>query len=84
MPAQSATLYRMVLPEHTCPFGLRAKATLEQAGYEIDDRPLTSRGEVDAFKSEQDVPSTPVTFIGDERFATSEALEEHLRAEIDG
>jgi hypothetical protein len=30
--SQSATLYRMVLPDHTCPFGVRARQLLEDAG----------------------------------------------------
>ena len=33
-----AVLYRMVLPDHTCPFGVRAKELLEEAGYDVDDR----------------------------------------------
>ena len=32
-----AVLYRM-LPDHTCPFGVRAKELLEEAGYDVDDR----------------------------------------------
>ena len=27
-----ATLYRMKLPDHECPFGVRAKAMLDDAG----------------------------------------------------
>jgi glutaredoxin len=68
----------MVLPEHTCPYGVRAKQMLEQAGYEVDDQQLTSREEVEAFKSKEGVATTPVTFIAGERFPTSEALEEFL------
>ena len=34
--ARSATVYRMVLPEHTCPFGVRAKGLLDRAGFEVD------------------------------------------------
>ena len=49
---RTALLYRMVLPDHTCPFGVRAKELLAQAGYEIDDRLLTSRAQVDAFQQE--------------------------------
>ena len=78
MTSRTATLHRMVLTDHTCPFGLRAKAMLEQAGYEIDNRQLTTREEVDAFKAEQSVTTTPVTFIDGNRYATSEALEEFL------
>jgi len=78
MTSRTATLHRMVLPDHTCPHGVRAKAMLEQAGYEIDDQQLTTREEVDAFKEKEGVPTTPVTFIDGNRYATSEALEEFL------
>ena len=33
---RSAVLYRMVLPDHTCPFGVRAKGLLDRAGFEVD------------------------------------------------
>jgi len=78
MPSRTATIHRMVLPDHTCPFGVRAKAMLEQAGYEIDDQQLTTRAEVEAFKEQESVATTPVTFIDGNRYATSEALEEFL------
>ena len=73
-----ATLYRMVLPDHTCPFGVRAKEMLEQHGYETDDRILGSRGEVDAFKAEQGVTTTPQVFIGGERIGGSDDLQRYL------
>lgn len=73
-----ATLYRMVLPDHTCPFGVRAKETLEKAGFEVDDRILGTRDEVDAFKAEQGVETTPQIFIGDKRIGGSEELERYL------
>ncbi|MEO6579923.1 MAG: glutaredoxin [Sphingomicrobium sp.] len=79
MPStRTATLHRMVLPEHTCPFGVRAKQMLEQAGYEVDDQQLTTREEVEAFKEKERVMTTPVTFIDGQRLATSEDLEEFL------
>ena len=77
---RTATLHRMVLPEHTCPFGVHAKEMLEAAGYTVDDQPLTTRAEVDAFKQKEGVPTTPVTFIDGTRYATSEALAEFLEA----
>ena len=77
--AEPATLYRMILPDHTCPFGVRAKAMLEQAGYQVDDRILASREEVDAFKAEHGVDTTPQVFIGGERVGGSDALEAYLR-----
>ena len=78
MTTPAATLHRMVLPEHVYPHGVRAKAMLEQAGYEVDDQPLTTREEVDAFKEQEDVRTTPVTFIDGTRYATSEELEDFL------
>lgn len=73
-----ATIHRMVLPDHTCPFGKRAKEMLEQAGYEVDDRILASRAEVDAFKSEHGLATTPLIFISDEKIGGSDDLEKWL------
>ena len=73
-----ATIHRMVLPDHTCPFGVRAKQMLEEAGYRVDDRILRSREEVDAFKEEQGVDTTPQVFIGGERIGGSDDLERYL------
>jgi len=75
-----ATLYRMILPDHTCPFGVRAKEMLEEAGFEVDDRILSSREEVDAFEEEQGVDTTPQVFIDGERVGGSDDLERYLAA----
>ena len=71
---KQATLYRMVLPEHVCPYGGRAKAMLEDAGYAVDDRLLTSRDQVDAFKAEHDLTTTPLVIIDDQPIGGSEEL----------
>ena len=79
MPAQpTATLHRMVLDDHVCPFGVRAKQMLEQAGYEIEDHQLTTRAEVDAFKQEHGLRTTPLIFIGEEKIGGSDDLERWL------
>jgi glutaredoxin 3 len=75
---KTATLYRMILPEHTCPFGVRAKEMLEDAGFEVDDRILRSREAVDAFEQEQGVDTTPQVFIDDKRVGGSDDLERYL------
>lgn len=75
---QSAILVRMVLPDHICPYGVRAKALLEEHGFAIEERILGSREEVDAFKAEHDVGTTPQIFINGERIGGSDALERHL------
>ena len=33
-----AILYRMVMPQHICPWGLKSKWFLEREGYAVDDR----------------------------------------------
>lgn len=77
---RSATLYRMVLPDHICPFGVRAKAMLEEHEYKVEDRILGSREEVDAFEEEQGVDTTPQVFIDGERIGGSDDLERFLAA----
>lgn len=76
--AAQATLYRMVLPEHVCPYGLKALQLLEEAGYGVDDRPLVSRDEVDAFKAEHGLRTTPLVFIDGERIGGADDLERWL------
>ena len=66
-PERKATLYRMVMPTHTCPYGLKAKDLLRRQGYAVDDRWLRTREETDAFKVEHGVKTTPQVFIGGER-----------------
>ena len=75
---KTATLYRMVLPEHTCPFGVRAKTLLKEKGYDVEDRVLKTRGEVDAFESEHDVETTPQIVIDGEWIGGCDELEERL------
>jgi glutaredoxin len=64
---RTATLYRMVMPSHTCPYGLKAKDLLERKGYVVEDNWLTTREQTDAFKELHGVKTTPQTFIGGER-----------------
>jgi glutaredoxin len=82
MSERHATLYRMKLPSHECPFGLKAKTMLEDAGYSVDDRLLTTREEVDAFETEQGVSTTPQIFIAGERIGGSEDLERFLAERV--
>ncbi|MCJ8140161.1 MauE/DoxX family redox-associated membrane protein [Falsirhodobacter halotolerans] len=64
---RKAVLYRMVMPGHVCPFGLKSKSLLERNGYEVEDHFLRTREEVDAFKARHGVETTPQTFIDGER-----------------
>ena len=73
-----ALLYRMLMPDHTCPYGLKSKDLLERQGFEVEDHPLRSREEVDAFKAEHGVDTTPQTFIAGERIGGYSDLEVHF------
>lgn len=77
---QSVVLYRMILPEHTCPFGVRAKQMLEGAEIDFEDRILASRDEVDAFEDEHGVETTPQLFVDGDRIGGSEELERWLQS----
>ena len=72
--AKSAVLYRMVMPEHVCPYGLKSKWLLERHGYAVDDHWLRTRAETDAFKAEHDVATTPQTFILGQRIGGNDDL----------
>ena len=76
--AKQAKLYRMVLPDHICPFGVHAKEMLEAAGFEVEDHLLKTRDEVEAFKTEHDVQTTPLIFIDGEAIGGSDDLERYL------
>ena len=65
--AKRAILYRMVMPEHTCPWGLKAKDLLERQGFEVEDHHLTTRAQTDAFRADNHVATTPQVFIGGQR-----------------
>lgn len=75
---KQATLYRMVLADHECPFGRRAKEMLEAAGYEIDEHVFATREEVDAYKEQEGISTTPQIFIDGERVGGSDDLEAYL------
>ena len=77
---ESVVLYRMVLPDHTCPYGVRCKAMLEEKGIDFEDRILSSREETDAFESEHRVSTTPQLFVDGERIGGSEELERWIES----
>jgi glutaredoxin len=76
--AKRATLFRMVMPGHVCPFGVKARHLLERRGYEVEDRWLTTRQAQNAFKAEHDVVTTPQTFIDGKRVGGYEDLRRFL------
>ncbi len=76
--ARKAVLYRMVTPDHVCPFGLKALDLLQRKGFEVEDHKLANRAETDAFKEQHDVKTTPQTFIDGRRVGGYDDLRRHF------
>jgi len=75
---KTAVLFRMALPDHLCPSGQKARWLLESKGYTVDDRLFRERSEVDAFKEQYGVPTTPQIWIEGERVGGYSDLREKL------
>jgi glutaredoxin len=75
---QRAILYRMVMDEHVCPYGLKSKDLLEREGFDVEDHWLTTKAETEAFKKKHHVETTPQTFIAGERVGGYTALRERF------
>lgn len=71
-------LYRMVMSEHTCPYGIKSLHLLKKHGFEVEDNHLTTREQTDAFKTEYGVDTTPQTFIDGERIGGYTDLKKHF------
>lgn len=79
---KTATLYRMVMDKHVCPYGLKSKDLLEQKDFEVKDHWLESREEVEEFKQKHDVKTTPQVFIEEQRIGGYEALRKYFGKKV--
>ncbi|SNT06843.1 MauE/DoxX family redox-associated membrane protein [Pseudomonas segetis] len=77
-PHKQATIYRMVMDEHLCPFGLKALDLLKREGFEVEDNWLRTRQATDAFMDKHGVETTPQIFINGERIGGFDALRRQL------
>lgn len=77
-PARTAVLYRMVMPGHLCPYGLKALHLLKSKGYAVEDHWLETREDIDAFKAEHGVKTTPQAFIDGQRIGGYDDLRRHF------
>lgn len=75
---RQAILYRMVMPGHICPYGLKSRHLLKSRGFAVDDRWLETRAEIDAFKADHSVQTTPQTFIDGRRIGGHDDLRRHF------
>lgn len=76
--SKTAMLHRMVMPEHICPYGLKALDLLKRKGFAVDDNWLTTREKTDTFKREHGVKTTPQTFIDGQRIGGYDDLRRHF------
>jgi len=80
--ARTAVLYRMVMPDHTCPYGLKARHLLHSRGFRVEDHHLATREETESFKAEYGVATTPQTFIGGVRIGGYDDLRRHFGLKV--
>lgn len=78
MNTKTATVYRMVMPDHLCPYGLKTVDLLKREGFAVEDHHLETRAQTDAFKAEHAVATTPQTFIDGQRIGGYDDLREYL------
>lgn len=75
---KSATIFRLVTPDHVCPYGLKSLDLLEREGFTVDDHHLETEEEATAFREEWDVETTPQTFVGGELIGTLDDVREYV------
>jgi glutaredoxin/uncharacterized membrane protein YphA (DoxX/SURF4 family) len=73
-----ATIYRMVTPDHYCPWGIKAWDLLKRNGYDIEDKHLESMDANRQFKEDNGVDETPQIYIDGEHLGGYDQLREHL------
>ena len=75
---KKATIYRMITPDHLCPWGIKAWDLLKRNGYEVTDHHLESMEANKQYKQEHEVDETPQIYIEGEHIGGYDQLREHL------
>lgn len=78
----TATIYRLVTPEHICPYGLKSLDLLQREGYEVDDRHLETEEQATELRERLNVETTPQTFIDGELVGTLDDLREYVGKDV--
>lgn len=73
-----ATIYRMVTPDHLCPWGVKARDLLKRNGYEVEDHHLRSKEENVSYKKENGFDETPQMWLEGGHVGGYDALRERL------
>jgi glutaredoxin len=80
---KTAELHRMVMDDHTCPYGIKSKWLLESKGFVVGDHHLRTREQTDAFKEKYGVKTTPQTWIDGQRIGGYTDLRAHFGNPVD-
>ena len=78
----TATVYRLVTPEHNCPYGLKTIDLLKRHGVEIDDRHLETERDATELRERLGVETTPQTFIDGELIGTLDEVREYFGEKV--
>lgn len=79
---KKAVLFRIVMQEHVCPYGLKAKHLLQREGFQVQDNWLTTREQIEEFKAQHGVTTTPQAFINSERIGGYEDLRRYFSKKV--
>ena len=79
---KQAKLYRMVMKDHICPYGLKSKDLLEREGFKVEDHHLETREETDVFQEKHNVDTTPQTWIDGKRIGGYDDLRKYFGEEV--
>jgi glutaredoxin/uncharacterized membrane protein YphA (DoxX/SURF4 family) len=75
---KKAIIYRMVTPDHLCPWGIKALDLLKRNGFDVTDHHLETMEANQQYKNDNNVDETPQIFIEGERLGGYDKLREHL------
>ncbi|CAN5579774.1 glutaredoxin family protein [soil metagenome] len=75
---KQATIYRMVMPDHVCPYGIKTLDLLERQGFDVNDVHLETDAETTAFRGKWNVETTPQTFVDGELVGTLDDVREFV------
>lgn len=75
---KKADIYRMVTPDHLCPWGIKALDLLKRNGFDVSDHHLESMAANKQYKEANAVDETPQIFVEGERLGGYDDLRRHL------
>lgn len=76
--SKQAEIYRMVMPGHLCPWGIKALDLLKRNGFDVEDHHLESMEASQKYKDDHGVDETQQIFIEGEHIGGYDELRDHL------